>query len=168
VQQRAGNAVLHAEFGLKRVARIGTVGVRQPARRRPRIDARHRGCIERAVLAHQVQRRLDGSVRAVAARVLFVTRAGLNDVERRAPALKYAGRVKVAGPVENVEKALFMLERVGICRETLARQQRRHQSAARALPDMQRLGHRPEVGLRARRERGAQRKRRFGFSNRQV
>ena len=59
-----------------------------------------------------------------------------------------------------------MLECDGVCRETLARQQRRHQSAARALPDVQRLGHRPEVGLRARRERGAQRERGFSLGHR--
>jgi hypothetical protein len=54
-----------------------------------------------------------------------------------------------------------VLEGVAVRREPFAREQRRHEPAARALPRVQGFGHRAEIGLGARRERSAERKSRF-------
>jgi hypothetical protein len=69
---------------------------------------------------------------------------------------------------EHLEVALLVLERGRIGRESLARQERGHQPATGALPCVQGLRHRAEIGLGAGGERRGQRERSLGLRDRQL
>src|SRR6202008_2504295 len=93
--------------------------------------------IERPVVPTKRQARSCRGVHAATARILFVACASRGAVERLAPVFEYAFGIEVARAVEHVEEALLVLERVWIRRKSFAREQRRHQSAVRALAGAQ-------------------------------
>ena len=160
--QRARHAILYAEFCVERGLRIRAVGVRQPARGGIGFDARD---IFRSqfVLPAQFQHRINRSMRARTTRILFVTRTRIHDIQRLAPTLKRALEIKISGAVIQIKKSLLVFKRVVVRGKTLARQQCGHQSRARALSRMKRLGHGAEIGLGARRQRSRDRQRGGGL-----
>src|SRR4030081_2840442 len=89
---------------------------------------------------------------AAAGKLLEPDRLGF-DLPRLAPVLEQFCDVERAGTVEDVQKALRMLEGVGGGIEAAFGQQGGEQAVAAALADMQRLGHGAEIRLQAARER---------------
>ena len=118
------------------------------------------------MFTHEVQRRFNRCMRAVATGIKFIRGARLHDIQRRAPGFEHTLGVKLSGTVEQIEIALLVRKRAGIRGKALAREQRRHQPAARALPDVQRFNHGAEIGLVARGQRGAHRQRGCGLFHR--
>src|SRR3981189_3405596 len=89
---------------------------------------------------------------AAAGKLLEPDRLGL-DLPRLAPVLEQFCSVEGAGTVEDVQKALRMLEGVGGGVEAALARRRRQQAIAAALADMQRLGHGAEIRLQTAGER---------------
>ena len=65
----------------------------------------------------------------------------------------------VPGPLNTSRKPCSCSNTLVVGRETRLRQPRREQAVAGAVPDVHRLGHRAEIRLDARRERGGERER---------
>ena len=88
---------------------------------------------------------------------------GGDDVVGPAPIGEDCLGVEIAGAVEHAQKSLLVFERGVVGGKPLAREHCREQAVARRVADMQRLGHRAEIGLDAGRERGGDRQRLRGF-----
>ena len=116
-----------------------------------------------AVIAHQVHHRIDRRMGAAAAGMRLDGDAGIEDVKRVGPDLEDAVGIVIAGAVEHLEEALTMGEGIGTGGKALARQAGGDQAVARAMADMQRLGHGAEIGLDAGCERHRQRQCHLGF-----
>src|SRR5262249_3592764 len=164
VAKRARNDVLNAEFRFQRRLRVRSVGVAQAPAMRHHLDtADIRGC--NLVVAPQLECHGNRGMRAAATgKLLERNRFGL-DLPRRSKILKQFSDVEGAGPVEDVEEALLMLERVGRGINPSLGQKGSEQAVAAALADMKRLRHGAEIGLQPACERGrdAQRHRRSGL-----
>jgi len=123
--------------------------MRQPALVYPGVHALHligAGVVPAHQLQHGVQRRM----RAAAARILLDRDAGLDDIQRIGPRRQAALDVIGARTVEHVQEALLVFEDGRAVRgKALPRQPRRIQAVARAMADVQRLGHRAEIRLDA-------------------
>ena len=100
--------------------------------------------------------------------MLLQTDPDADQVERIAPIREHPLGIVCAGTVEDLEEALPVLESVPVRGEALLRQQGGVQPVAVALTDVQRLGHRPEISLQARRERRGDGERRRRLIHRQV
>ena len=146
IEQRAREAVLHAELGIEFAVRIGPVGVRQSPWMGPRVDTLHhrRG---QFVFAYQRQHRIHRRMRTAAAGILLDRNARLHDVPRLTPVTRDRIRIEIAHAVEHVQEPLFVFQRTRIGGEPICRQQRRKHAVARRMSDMQRLGHCAKVGL---------------------
>src|SRR3982074_3572807 len=92
-------------------------------------------------LAPQLQRHVDGRMRASATGKLFEPDGIGFDLPRLAPILEQFADVEGTGSVEDVQEALMMLERIGGGIEAALRQQGCEKSVTAALADMKRLGH---------------------------
>ncbi len=86
--------------------------------------------------------------------------ARLDQVQRLCPSVDNAAGVEGAGAVIDGEEALRMLQRLVIGGHAFGRQQGGKQAVARALADMERLGHGAEIRLDARCHGSGQRQRR--------
>src|SRR5579871_189492 len=113
-------------------------------------------------LAAQCQHHGDGGMGAAAAWKLLESNALLLDLCRVPPIGQRFLHVEKARAVKDVEEALLMLIGKMIGFETSLGKQRRHQAVPAALADMQRLGHRSEIGLDAARKRCGDRERGCG------
>src|SRR5437773_5065398 len=85
VKQRPRKHVLQAELGVERTLRSRPVGVLQPARMNPGIDSLDVLRLDASPPGDDLEHRIDGRMRAAAARILLDPDTGLDDVERRGP-----------------------------------------------------------------------------------
>ena len=114
----------------------------------------------RSCVGAQMQHGVDRRMGRAAAGVALEGDARLGEVEGLRPFGQDAVGIERAGAVEDREEALLVLERAVVGGHAFLRQQRREQTVARRVPDMERLGHGAEIGLDARRHRGRERERR--------
>src|SRR5438132_3176301 len=152
VKQRPRKHVLQAELGVECTLRSRPVGVLQPARMNPGIDPLDVLRLDTSP-SDDLEHRVDGRMRAAAARILLDPDTGLDDVERRGPGTHGTLDVIGAWSVENLEEALLMLEHaLRVCREAGLCQSRGQNAITSAVADVQRLRHGAEVRLDARGE----------------
>src|SRR5438445_13549326 len=85
VSQRPRKHVLQAELCVERTLRSRPVGVLQPARVNPGIDPLDLLRLDASPPGDDLEHRVDGRMRAAAARILLDPDTGLDDVARRGP-----------------------------------------------------------------------------------
>src|SRR6266404_4221106 len=109
------------------------------------------------MVARQLDHGVNDCLRAEAAWVLLDRDSWHLDVPRCAPLGEYAVNVIVARTIEHFQESLVMLERISVAGESLSSELGRQQSAAGALADMHRFGHRTEIRFDAGGKRSAER-----------
>src|SRR5882762_5395063 len=109
IKQRSRKDVLQAELRVECTIRSRPVGVLQPARMNPGLDALDVLRLDTSP-SDDLEHRVDGRMRSAAAGILLDPDSGLDDVERRSPGAHGTLDVIGAWSVENLEEALLMLE----------------------------------------------------------
>ena len=147
VQQRAGDNVLLAELALQRRPRVGVVGMRQALGMNQdvnRLDLVRIDIVRGADAEHGLDRRVGGA----AAGVFLEANADADQIERITPIRQHPVDIVRPGAVEDVEEALLVFEGVVIGRKKPSLASRAaYTPVPIALADMQRLGHRSEIGF---------------------
>src|SRR5436190_2810227 len=109
IGERSRDDVLKAELGIELVLRRRPVGVLETPRVHPDVDTLDR--FQRGTMRKSnLDRSVDGGMRAAAARILLDRNPGTDDVQRIGPGVQPAGGIVGSRPVVDLEKTLLVLE----------------------------------------------------------